>query len=211
MDSPALLSPRLQHPAKASGCCCAPDLQPLGPPLDPGNPMHPGPCLRSLEGIAAGDLYGAPLIPPNVSETLTAFPRDAARTCRAPINLGEVVRLDHSYASKSLAPAAETRVSSTFDYDPLGLKLEALASLESCDELSTNGWSSICEPMTTEEFAKCDSRGFFFNSVSVCVVAQSCPSLYDLMDCSSPGSSVHGILQERILEWVAIPFSNGCS
>ncbi|XDB58224.1 hypothetical protein AB1E18_011636 [Capra hircus] len=50
MDSPALLSPRLQHSAKASGCCCAPDLQPLGPPLDPGNPMHPGPCLQSLEG-----------------------------------------------------------------------------------------------------------------------------------------------------------------
>jgi len=29
------------------------------------------------------------------------------------------------------------------------------------------------------------------------------------MDCSSPGSSVHGILQARILEWVAIPFSRG--
>ena len=31
------------------------------------------------------------------------------------------------------------------------------------------------------------------------------------MDCSPPGSSVHGILQERILEWVAIPFSRGSS
>ena len=36
-------------------------------------------------------------------------------------------------------------------------------------------------------------------------VAQSCPTLCDPMDCSSPGSSVHGILQARILEWVAIP------
>ena len=40
---------------------------------------------------------------------------------------------------------------------------------------------------------------------------QSCPTVYDLMDHSPPGSSVHGILQERILEWVVIPFSKGSS
>ena len=38
-------------------------------------------------------------------------------------------------------------------------------------------------------------------------VAQSCPTLHDPMDCSLPGSSAHGILQGRILEWVAIAFS----
>ena len=38
-------------------------------------------------------------------------------------------------------------------------------------------------------------------------VAQSCPSLWDPMDCSLPGSSLHGIFQARILEWVAISFS----
>ena len=38
-------------------------------------------------------------------------------------------------------------------------------------------------------------------------VAQSCPTLSDLMDCSPPGSSVHGITQARVLEWVAIAFS----
>ena len=37
-------------------------------------------------------------------------------------------------------------------------------------------------------------------------VAQSCPTLRDPMDCSLPGSSVHGIFQARILEWVAIAF-----
>ena len=42
-------------------------------------------------------------------------------------------------------------------------------------------------------------------------VAQSCPSLCDPVDCSPPGSSVHGILQARILEWVAISFSRGPS
>ena len=39
-------------------------------------------------------------------------------------------------------------------------------------------------------------------------VAQSCPTLRDPMDCSLPGSSVHGIFQARILEWVAIAFSD---
>ena len=39
-------------------------------------------------------------------------------------------------------------------------------------------------------------------------VAQSCPTLRDPMDCSLPGSSVHGICQARVLEWVAIAFSH---
>ena len=38
-------------------------------------------------------------------------------------------------------------------------------------------------------------------------VAQSCPTLSDPMDCSLPGSSVHGVLQARVLEWGAIAFS----
>ena len=38
-------------------------------------------------------------------------------------------------------------------------------------------------------------------------VAQSCPTLCDPVDCSRPGSSAHGILQARILEWVTISFS----
>ena len=41
-------------------------------------------------------------------------------------------------------------------------------------------------------------------SLDARLVAQSCPTLCDLMDCSPPGSSVHGISQARILEWVAI-------
>ena len=38
-------------------------------------------------------------------------------------------------------------------------------------------------------------------------VVQSCPTLSDPMDCSLPGSSVHGIFQARVLEWGAIDFS----
>ena len=44
----------------------------------------------------------------------------------------------------------------------------------------------------------------------VCML-QLCPTLYDPMDCSPPGSSVHGILQARILEWVGIFFTDQVS
>ena len=52
--------------------------------------------------------------------------------------------------------------------------------------------------------------GFAHCEVKV-LVAQSCPTLCDPMDCSPPGSSVLGIFQARILEWVAIPLSRGSS
>ena len=42
-------------------------------------------------------------------------------------------------------------------------------------------------------------------------VTQSCPTLCDPMDCSLPGSSVHGIFQAIVLEWIAISFSKGSS
>ena len=48
-----------------------------------------------------------------------------------------------------------------------------------------------------------------FACMYVCV--QSCPTLCDPMDCSPPGPSVHGILQARILEWIAISYSRGSS
>ena len=44
-----------------------------------------------------------------------------------------------------------------------------------------------------------------------CSFAESCPTLCDPMDCSPPGSSMHGIFQSRVLEWGAIAFSVNCS
>ena len=52
--------------------------------------------------------------------------------------------------------------------------------------------------------------GWAFTQWPVTAAAKSlhlCPTLCDPVDCSPPGSSVHGILQARILEWVAISFS----
>ena len=54
-------------------------------------------------------------------------------------------------------------------------------------------------------------QGVIFNFFLCVLVAQSCPTLCDPTDCSLPGSSVYGILQARILEWVAIPFSRDLS
>ena len=56
--------------------------------------------------------------------------------------------------------------------------------------------SHICEPL------RCKGEG---------EVAQSCPTLCDPMDCNLLGFSVHGILQARTLEWIAISFSKGSS
>ena len=50
-----------------------------------------------------------------------------------------------------------------------------------------------------------------FDCVKWSELAQSCLTLCDNMDCSLPGSSVHGIFQARILEWVSISFSRGTS
>ena len=52
---------------------------------------------------------------------------------------------------------------------------------------------------------------YVYYSESESEVAQSCPTLRDPMDCSLSDSSVHGIFQARVLEWVAISFSRGSS
>ena len=54
-------------------------------------------------------------------------------------------------------------------------------------------------------------RDFPGKKISVVLVAYLCPTLCEPMDCSPSGSSVHGILQAGILEWVATPFSRGSS
>ena len=57
--------------------------------------------------------------------------------------------------------------------------------------------------------AKRSISTFFLNPLRVSSGIQSCPALWDPMDCSRSGSSVHGLSQARILEWVAISFSRG--
>ena len=56
---------------------------------------------------------------------------------------------------------------------------------------------------------KIDMLPLLFTGLMLVLVIQSCPTLCDPMDCSPQGSSVHEILQARIVEWVAMPFSRG--
>ena len=62
--------------------------------------------------------------------------------------------------------------------------------------------------------AKCSGSPLYLGVIPIMksvFITQSCLILCHPMDCSPSGSSVHGILQARILEWVAIPFSRGSS
>ena len=70
-------------------------------------------------------------------------------------------------------------------------------------------WLVITKHCRLNANSKCIYLDFVFN-VKV-LVAQSCPTLCDTMDCSPSGFSVHGILQARILEWVTMPFWRGSS
>ena len=56
-----------------------------------------------------------------------------------------------------------------------------------------------------------DSMDMKWSEVKWSDIAQSCPTICDPVDCSLQGSSVHGIFQARVLEWVAISFSSGSS
>ena len=66
-----------------------------------------------------------------------------------------------------------------------------------------------CDRAATVFTQDAGSGTVWFDSYPWYVVAQSCPTLCDPMDCSPPGSSVHGIFQARMLEWIAISFSRG--
>ena len=79
----------------------------------------------------------------------------------------------------------------------------------------------VLVPVDSKQFMLCPWAMSFFQklgpasfppvSESESEVAQSCPTLCDPVDCSLPGSSIHGIFQARVLEWVAISFSRGSS
>ena len=67
-----------------------------------------------------------------------------------------------------------------------------------------------CIPCTGEQILYLLSPlGIPLRWVCIRSVAQSCLTLCDPMNCSPPGSSIHGIFQARILEWVAISFPRG--
>ena len=88
----------------------------------------------------------------------------------------------------------------------------AAKSLQSCPTLRPHRWQPTgpCHPWDSPGKNTGVGCHFLLQCMKVkseSEVTQSCPTLSDPMDCSLPGSSIHGIFQARVLEWVAIAFS----
>ena len=81
-------------------------------------------------------------------------------------------------------------------------------TLKNVDQAHVSCVSQITGRVFTSELPGNPSIGY---SEWVSEVSQSCPTLCHPVDCSPPGSSMHGILQAGILKWVAISFSRGSS
>ena len=90
------------------------------------------------------------------------------------------------------------------------LKAAAAKSLQSCPTLRPHRWQPIRLPCPWDSPGKNTGVGCHFLLQCVKVksqseVAQSCLTPSDPMDCSPPDSSIHGIFQARVLEWVPLP------
>ena len=99
---------------------------------------------------------------------------------------------------------------SLFLVDYLAATAKLLQScLTLCDPIDSSPLGSSClENSGKNTGVGCHVLLQFMKVKSESEVAQLCPTLHDPMDCSLPGSSIHGIFQARVLEWVAISFSN---
>ena len=91
------------------------------------------------------------------------------------------------------------------EFFPVPIQGPSLDSLSPGIWLRPGTWPSACAPFSCNLFTKYINK----STSCVCVHAQSSLTLGNPMDCSPPGSYVHGIFQARILEWVAIFFSGG--
>ena len=85
-------------------------------------------------------------------------------------------------------------------------------SLQSCPTVRPHRWqpTRLCHPWDSpgkNTGVGCHFLLWCMKEKSESEVTQSCPTLSDPMDCSLPGSSLHGIFQARVLEWGAIAFS----
>ena len=108
---------------------------------------------------------------------------------------------------KNLPPMQETQVQSLIQEDPLEKEIATHSSIPAWEIPWTKkpgGLQSMWSQRIRHELATWQEQ-----YVYICMLCaqslQSCPTLYNPMDWSPPGSSVHGVLQARILEWVARP------
>ena len=109
------------------------------------------------------------------------------------------------------SPGKNTGVGCHFLLQCMKVKVKSLSHVR----LFTTPWAAAYQAPPSMGFSRQEYwSGLPFPSPSSVHAAaaakslQSCPTLCDTMDCGLPGFSVHGILQARTLEWVAISFSN---
>ena len=88
------------------------------------------------------------------------------------------------------------------DWNDLAASYDIKSSREYCNTLFAQATKSNCIVSIYKRYLFV----FHFSSFCCCSVAKLCPTLSNLVDCSTPGSSVHGIFQARVLEWGAIAF-----
>ena len=91
-------------------------------------------------------------------------------------------------------------------------RIGCLLSVSASSSFGTDPVNALSQTRETSP-SRCPQarRNIGCTVVAAVLVTHSRLTLWDLLDCSPPGSSVQGILQARILEWVAIPFSRGSS
>ena len=118
-------------------------------------------------------------------------------------------KLDHKFPRMGIKPSLPSQAALLYE-SPEGCEAYSLSSHSSQTSpyfLCQHGvrwWIlPVCPLWSYNDWA----RGFW----SCCLAAESCPTLWNPMGCSPPGSSVHRIFPARILEWVAISFSRGSS
>ena len=127
-----------------------------------------------------------------------------------------IIQLSYPYMTtgKNIALTRRTfvdKVMSLF-FNMLSAAAAAAKSPQSSPTLRPHRWQPIRLPLPWDPLGKNTGVGCHFLLQSIKVkseseVAQSCLTLSNPMDCSLPGSSIHEIFQARLLEWVAIAFS----
>ena len=91
---------------------------------------------------------------------------------------------------------------------PAKYKLQRNENIHSLKNLCMGIHSNFIHNRQMQKQHKCSSTD---EGINVYSVSQLCPTLCNPIDASLPGSSIHGIVQARILEWDAIPYSRGSS
>ena len=152
-----------------------------------------------------------PIITPRPAP-LPSFPRPPPPTSQypKPMSASSSSHMHLSYPSSQ--QVQETLPSQAFPEQPVSLSLLLQPHIPSQYVLWLNYFPGLPMVLPVVTPVRLQSHLHPAQNDHVCVlVTQSCPTLCDPVDCSPPGSSVHGIVQARILECVAISFSRGSS